>query len=198
MKEIKGKITSYEVVGDKPVSDKVSDKVIVTDVKLPFDAPARMKTLRADNKKWYMTVVYHQDTEQPFALFCSTNHPEKTAPISDAVQRLIGLAQQAGILEEHILGLKSKISSDNNINKLTRTISLLLRHNVSISSIVAELDKMEIYVGSFLFQVKSFLSAYIKDGEVVKGGECEECGSGNIIYSEGCLQCVDCGSGKCG
>jgi hypothetical protein len=200
MKELKGKIIKFELVSNNDIEDQdITERVIVTDVKLSADAPARMKTLRADGKKWYMTVVYSPNTEKPYALFCTTNHREKTAPISDAVDRLILLAERKGILDEHINKLKAKIEGDNNINKLTRATSLLLRHNVSIINIVGTLDKMEdIYLGSFLFQVKKFLSAYIKNGEKVEESTCDECGSTNIIYSEGCLQCVDCGSGKCG
>ena len=199
MREISSKIVSYRVLKDEAnVVDK-EEKVIVTDVKLPSDAPARMKTLRADGKKWYLTVVYHPNSEKPFALFCSTNHREKTAPTSNAVDKLILLAKEKGILEEHIAQLKEKIESDNNINKLTRVISLLLRHNVSLVSVVATLDTVEdMVVGSFLFQIKKFLAAYIKDGEKVEGGKCDECGSNNVVYMEGCFQCVDCGSGHCG
>lgn len=201
MKEIAGKITHYEIVKDQEeiMDGDTEEKVIVTDVKLPSDAPARMKTLRADGKKWYMTVVYLPNTEKPYALFCSTNNKEKSAQTSDAVERLIELARFKGILEEHIAHLEDKMSGDNNVNKLTRAVSLLLRHNVSIVNIVSVLDQMDdIFVGSFLFQVKKFLSAYIKDGQKVEDGKCDECGSNNVIYMEGCFQCVDCGSGHCG
>ena len=199
MREIGSKIVSYRVLKDEAAVADKEEKVIVTDVKLPSDAPARMKTLRADGKKWYLTVVYHPNSEKPFALFCSTNHREKTAPTSNAVDKLILLAKEKGILEEHITQLKEKIEGDNNINKLTRVISLLLRHNVSLASIVATLDTVEdMVLGSFLFQIKKFLAAYIKDGEKVEGGKCDECGSNNVVYMEGCFQCVDCGSGHCG
>ena len=199
MREIQSKIVSYRVVkGDTVVVDQ-EEKVIVTDVKLPSDAPARMKTLRAEGKKWYLTVVYHPDSEKPFALFCSTNHREKTAPVSDAVDKLLALANEKGILSQHITELKGKIEGDTNIGKLTRVISLLLRHNVSLTSIVATLDEVEdMFVGSFLFQIKKFLAAYIKNGEKVEGGKCDDCGSNNVVYMEGCFQCVDCGSGHCG
>lgn len=174
------------------------DGVIVTDVKLPTDAKARLKTLKAEGKKWYLTVAYHPDSDLPFAMFCHTNNKEKSAQTSDAVTRLITLARSSGILEEHVKGLEDKIDQDNNVSKLTRVISLLLRHRVKIAAIVKELDKMEdIYVGSFLFQVKKFLSQYIKDGEKVEGSTCSNCGSSNLIYSEGCMQCADCGNSKC-
>ena len=184
--------------GDKP-SSKDFGGVIVTDVKLPTDAQARLKTLKAEGKKWYLTVAYHPDSELPFAMFCHTNHKEKGAQTSDAVTRLITLARDSGILEEHVKGLEEKIDQDNNVSKLTRVISMLLRHRVKIANIIRELDKMEdIYVGSFLFQIKKFLSQYIKDGEAVEGAKCTECGSSNVVFSEGCNRCNDCGSSKCG
>lgn len=199
MREITSKIVSYRVVKGESEDDVQDEKVIVTDVKLPSDAPARMKTLRAEGKKWYLTVVYLPNSEKPVALFCTTNHREKTTSTSDAVEKLISLASKKGILEQHIEQLKEKTDGDSNVNKLTRVISLLLRHNVSMTSIVSTLDTVEgMYAGSFLFQIKKFLSAYIKNGEKVEDGKCDDCGSNNVIYMEGCFQCVDCGSGHCG
>ena len=195
---IEKKITNVRL-GDKSTSKEDFDAVLVTDVQLPVDAKARVKTLKAEGKKWYMTVAYHPDSELPFALFCHTNHKEKTAQTSDAVERLTSLARKAGILEEHVANLEQKMVSDNNVSKLTRVISLLLRHRVKIKDIVFALDQMEdIFVGSFLFQLKKFLSAYIKDGEKVEGGKCLDCGSENLQYSEGCMVCMDCGGSRCG
>jgi len=195
--KIDKKIVGFRI--NKAESKNDFDKVIVTDVKLPDDAAARLKTLKAEGKKWYLTVAYHPDSELPFALFCHTNHKEKSAQTHDAVERLVALARESGILEEHIDHLVEKIDQDNNVSKLTRVISLLLRHRVKISKIVAELDKMDnIFVGSFLFQIKKFLSQYIKNGDKVEGAVCSECGSKNIVFSEGCNQCKDCGSSKCG
>lgn len=176
----------------------MEEQVLITDVKLPDDAPARMKTLKSEGKKWYLTVVYHPNTEIPFALFCHTNNREKSAQTYDAVDRLLSLAERKGILEEHIENVKVKCQTENNVAKLTRTISLLLRHGVAIKNIVHELDKMEeIVVGSFLFQLKKFLSYYIKDGEEVETEKCSNCG-GTLIFSEGCMMCKDCGTSKCG
>ena len=192
-------IVSVRLGDGAKAPEEDTSQVIVTDVKLPTDAMARLKTLKAEGKKWYLTVAYHPNSELPFALFCHTNHKEKGAQTSDAVSRLIALARTSGILEEHVQGLEQKMDQDNNVSKLTRVISLLLRHRVKISRIVAELDKMEdIYVGSFLFQIKKFLSQYVKDGEKVEGGTCSDCGSTHLIYSEGCMMCADCGSSRCG
>lgn len=196
MKEIKNKIVNFSIVKEEVPQE---NKVLVTDVKLPDDAPARMKTLRAEGRKWYLTVVYHPQSETPFALFCTTNSKEKSAQTSDAVDLLARLARRKGILDEHIKTLLDRISTDNNVNKLTRTVSLLLRHQVPIVDIVNTLDMTEDMIpGSFLAQVKKFLSQYIRDGEEVTGGKCEDCGSTHLVYSEGCMACADCGSSKCG
>lgn len=190
---ILGKITGYSVV----TTEEVLEVIIPEDVKLPDDSPARMKTIHADGKKWYLTVVYHEATDQPFALFCHTNHADKTTTTSDAICRLFELARSKQIKESLVQEIETKVQKDNNVSKLTRAVSLLLRHGVLPQSIVLELDKMEdVYVGSFLFQLKKFLGNYIKDGEVVKGDVCSDCG-GTLHYSEGCMSCIDCGSSKC-
>lgn len=196
MVKIDKKIVSVRL-GDSNI--KKVQNVLATDVPMPTDAHARMKTLRAEGKKWYVTVVYHPDSELPFAIFCNTNNKEKTVQTSDAMERLLALARKSGILESHITDLESKIASDNNVNKITRSISLLLRHRVPINLIVLTLDQMEtVFVGSFLFQIKKFLAFYVKDGEEVVGAKCDECGGHSLVYSEGCMTCKDCGNSKCG
>lgn len=189
--------TMTAVLSEKGDSTE-EEKVTSTDIKLPDDSPARMKILHAEGKKWYLTVVYHEDTGKPFALFCRTNSREKTVQTYDAVEKLIELGKSKGILEEHIDDTMKKICTEANVDKLTRTISLLLRHGVAIRNIVTCLNKVEdVFIGSFLFQVRKFLSQYIKDGEEVDGESCPECGS-KMVYSEGCMKCNDCGYSKCG
>lgn len=195
--DIVSKIVSVSLNKEKKEGE-VLEKVIATDIKLPADAPARMKTLKAEGKKWYLTVVLYEDTKKPFALFCHTNHREQTAQTSDAVCRLKRLAEVKGILQEHIDKTLLKIEHETNVTKLTRIISLLLRHGILIKNIVKELDKMEdIGITSFLFQLKKFLSQYIQDGEEVEDEACSECG-GTLVFSEGCMMCRDCGNSKCG
>lgn len=190
------KIVSVKLNNVKPVD--LEEHIKVTDVPLIDDAPARMVTLKAEDKKWYLTVVYLPNTETPFALFCHTNNVEKTATTYDAIDRLVLLAKRKGILDRHINIMIEKSEHGSNVTKLTRTISLLLRHGVLIKNIVSVLDSMDdIYVGSFLFQIKKFLSQYIQDGEVVQGERCDKC-QGTLIFSEGCMLCRDCGHSKCG
>lgn len=194
-KKLNGEILSVKLKG---ADSHVQDEVILDTVSLPSDAPARMKTLKAEGKKWYLTVVYWPESTKPFALFCQTNCREGGANTGSAVEHLIELAKRKKLPTEFIEETVHKISGDSNVTKISRTLSLLLRHNVSIVEIVEELDKIDtIFVGSFLFQVKKFLSGYIKDG-ANSSQSCVECGSHNLKYSEGCLSCLECDYSKCG
>ncbi len=198
MIEFKNKIVSYRLLTEKEECCEEKEEIIVNDIKLPDDAPARMKILRGDGKKWYLTVVYQPNTESPFALFAHTNSKEKNATTNNAVDLLVQLAYNKCIAQKHIESTLEKCKADSNVGKLTRTISLLLRHGVSIKNIVKSLEDVDnVFVGSFLFQVRKFLSQYIRDGEKVEGEVCKECG-GTLVYSEGCLSCKDCGWSKCG
>lgn len=175
------------------------EEVILDSVKMPDSAEASMKILRAEGRKWYLTVVWNDTKTRPQAIFVHTNHHEKTITSTDAADRLISLAREKNIPETIIADVEKKISADQNTTKVTRTISLLLRHGVLIKNIVSTLDKVEnIFVGSFLFQIKKFLGSFIKDGEKVEGEICQECGSDKVVFQEGCKICVSCGSSKCG
>ena len=180
--------------------DTVDDdvEIILENADLPDASPAVMKTLRAEGRKWYIHVVLNESQTKPFAIFAHTNNTEKNVTTSDAVERLLLLAIDKKLPLKYIEETEDKMAGDNNVNKLARAISLLLRHGVLIKNIVGELDKVpDVFVGSFLFQIKKYLSGWIKDGEKIEGESCGECGSTQIVYSEGCKKCSDCGAGKC-
>ena len=115
----------------------------------------------------------------------------------DTKENLDNFPNKKGV-QVYIDEVLAKISGNDNASKIARMISLNLRHGVLIKNIVNVLDSMEdIYVGSFLFQIKKYLASFIKNGETVQGEVCQDCGSTNVIYEEGCKKCVNCGSGKC-
>jgi ribonucleoside-diphosphate reductase alpha chain len=174
------------------------EEIILDDVNIPDATNASMKTLKADGKKWYVTVVYGEDGKSPIALFVSTNAHEKNVTTNNAIEVLTDLALKKGIPEKHIEKTLEKIKLDNNATKLTRLISLLLRHGVLIKNIVFALETVDdVFVGSFVFAIRKFLSSYIKDGEKIKDKVCDNCG-GQLIFSEGCSKCLACGNSKCG
>ena len=202
---IKG-VTTYRsgtmatVLSSKETDNNGYDEEIILDnVKMPNSTDASMKVLKAEGRKWYLTIVWNETKTRPFALFVHTNHHEKTVTTHDGIDRLLDLAEEKNIPKRFIDSAKEKIDNDNNATKITRIISLLLRHGVAIKNIVNVLHKVEnVYVGSFLFQITKYLASFIKDGEKVIDEKCLECGSQTIIFQEGCKKCTSCGSSKCG
>lgn len=184
---------------EEKLASKEDEEIILEDVKLPDSSPSTMKTLKAEGRKWYLTVVWNDAKTRPFALFVNTNSHEKSIITGNAVEQLLTLAKDKGIPDKHIQSVMDKINSDSNATRVARLISLNLRHGVLIKNIVAALDKVDdVFVGSFLFQVRKFLASFIKEGEKVEGQKCNNCGSHNIVFSEGCQKCADCGTSKCG
>lgn len=192
--------TMATVLSSKETEQNGYDEEIILDnVKMADSSEASMKILKAEGRKWYMTVVWNETKTRPFALFVHTNHHEKSVTTHDAVDRLIELAENKQIPLKFINSVKEKTLSDNNATKITRVISLLLRHGVAIKNIVSTLHKIDnVFVGSFLFQITKYLASFIKDGEKVEDEKCQECGSYAIVYQEGCKRCTSCGSSKCG
>ena len=189
--------TMTTVLAAKEEKD-TDEEIIKEDVKLPDSSPATIKVLKAESRKWYVTVVYYENTNKPFALFVQTNAYEKNVVSTETVELLLKLARKKGIPKRHIDDVIKKIETDNNVNKIARLLSFVLRHGVLIKNIVATLDKVEsAYAGTFVFAIKKFLSGYIKDGELVEDAKCDNCGSTTIVFREGCSCCVSCGSSKC-
>lgn len=194
-----GTMMSVLSAKDEKSASLEEEEIILEDVKLPESAPAMVKTLKVEGKKWYLTVVMNESNNRPFALFVTTNVHEPNVTTFDVTERLLELALTKGIPQKHIDEIEQKIKRDSNHAKMARVISLLLRHGVFIREIIRVLDPVEnVFVGSFLFQIKKFLSTFIKDGEKAVGEKCTECGSTNVVFSEGCRKCANCGSSKCG
>ena len=80
---------------------------------------------------------------------------------------------------------------------ITRLASTSLRHGVDIKFLVEQLQKTPGDLFSFTKGLARVLKKYIPDGakSTIK---CNDCGSSNVIFEEGCNSCKDCGSSKCG
>jgi len=82
-----------------------------------------------------------------------------------------------------------------------KLISSTLRHGMPIEKVVDLINSLQLdseQINTWKNGVARALKRYVQDGTEVSGHSCENCGSTNIIYQEGCLTCKDCGSSKCG
>ncbi|MCU0363248.1 MAG: adenosylcobalamin-dependent ribonucleoside-diphosphate reductase [Bacteroidales bacterium] len=81
-----------------------------------------------------------------------------------------------------------------------KLISGVLRHEMPIQDVVNLIQSLRLdseSINNWKNGVERALKKYIPNGTKAKG-KCGECGSDNLVYSEGCLICKDCGSSKCG
>jgi len=80
---------------------------------------------------------------------------------------------------------------------VTRLTSGMLRHGANIKFVVEQLNKTEGDMQSFNKVIARNIKKYIPEEEEVTGVTCDNCGSTNIVYQEGCQMCADCGTSKC-
>ena len=80
---------------------------------------------------------------------------------------------------------------------ITRLASTSLRHGADIKFLVEQLQKTPGDLFSFTKGLARVLKKYIPDG-AKSTVSCQDCGSTNVIFEEGCSSCKSCGSSKCG
>ncbi len=82
-----------------------------------------------------------------------------------------------------------------------KLISGTMRHGMPILKLVDLIQSLHLdseQINTWKNGVVRALKRYIEDGTAVKGQQCEQCQSENLVFQEGCLTCQDCGSSKCG
>jgi len=82
-----------------------------------------------------------------------------------------------------------------------KLISGTLRHGMPIHKVVDLVTSLQLdneTINSWKAGVARALKKYVPDGTLAEDAKCEECGSDEVIYQEGCLTCISCGSSKCG
>lgn len=102
--------------------------------------------------------------------------------------------------DEFVIKNIVEVFDNPNYSAFTRTISLALRHGAPVSFMVEQLQKdRDADFSSFSRVVARVLKKYIEDGTRSTEKKCDNCGAeGSLVYQEGCVICLSCGSGKCG
>ncbi|MBS2210234.1 adenosylcobalamin-dependent ribonucleoside-diphosphate reductase [Carboxylicivirga mesophila] len=98
-----------------------------------------------------------------------------------------------------IEGLSHKF--DKEFWNYAKLISGVLRHQMPIEGVIELVAGLQLdseSINTWKNGVERALKKYIPNGTKAKKGKCENCGSDELIYQEGCLICKSCGSSKCG
>ena len=179
----------------KEWKDHERGEVIPHQVDLPSEYPMKGKKIVSEGKKWYVSLSFKdKKMERPFAIFVSTNHREPETVAYGVIEALTELAEYEGVALEHIEDNDKKCSGQTNVNKISRTISLLLRHNVKIEKIVKVLDGQELPISSLAYRLKKLLMEYVFTME--NGKHCPICDE-KMLFTEGCIKCSSCAYSEC-
>lgn len=159
------------------------------------DAVKRPKELNADmhitsGAKKKFTIIIGKLNEKPYEIFV---HDYVLDDGKARTGKLVKKKQGSYLFD----GVEVSTDMTDEQAAITRLVSTSLRHGADIKFIVEQLNKCDGDLFSFTKAIARVLKKYIPEGSksTVK---CNDCGSENVIFEEGCSKCMDCGSSKCG
>ncbi len=152
------------------------------------------KKIKEGSGNYYITVNLHND--KPYELICTTNGRIPTSITEEIYDALVRLAKKKKIKEKY---LKEQLDKGHtNVDKVTRLISLSLRHGITLQSIMVELDNIITPFNSVAYWIKKTLGEFIQDGTKVNGGrKCDNCKSEKLVFQSGCVTCANCSWSAC-
>jgi len=162
------------------------------------DALKRPKSLKCDihsvvSKGFKWNVIVGLLDEKPYEVFAVKHFTdEHKLELVKMKQGRYDLLKNGETYSESIT---SEMNSGEEI--ITRLISTGLRHGTDVKFLVEQLNKAEGDITSFGKAISRILKKYIPEG-AISTVKCEDCGSSDVIFKEGCSSCSECGSSKCG
>lgn len=193
--------------------DGSRDGVLITETKKEnfpqYNAPKRPSELNCDihnvtikGEKWTILVGLMDD--KPYEILGGANKIidiPKNAKNGKIVKVSTGKNQARYDLCVDNLTVKdvSKVFDNPNHSAFTRLLSLSLRHGAPINYVVEQLQKDETSdMFSFARCIARVLKQYVPNGTKARGQKtCDECGSTELSYQDGCVSCTTCGWSKC-
>lgn len=188
-------------------ASKEEDKKLVTfnenhAPKRPKSLPCKVVRFNNNKEKWIAFVGLMDN--KPYEIF--TGKAENVdLPISVEIGEIKKISDSEGIkrydfiYEDGVIEGISKVSSTDywNYGKL---ISSMLRHGMPLPFVVDTIQSLtwdNDNINTWKAGMARALKKFIKDGKA-QGFTCRDCGSENVVFQEGCLSCLNCGSSACG
>lgn len=188
---------------EKKEIEEEAPQIIRSGLKLPEEfVNGPTKIFNREGSKWYINLSYlpeDKDLKYPVAMWIHTNHKGEMVAANAAVRALTKLLRSFEINDELIERQLEKIKGSPEHDRVAKMVSMCLRHNLPVTSIVLALEGLDgDYISSLLTTVRKFLSGKIADGTKIVGKYCLSCNSPNIVFQSGCATCQDCGFSGCG
>jgi len=183
------------------IDKKEQSKIIQT------NAPKRPKVLKGEmhhftlNKHRYYVAVGFLGAEI-YEVFTSNNHDDDgniiiPKNIQEGSIRKDSRSKYTFVINDKTEFKLTNGHTDDNVDALTRILSLSLRHGAGLEFVVHQLEKTKGPLVSFSKVLARTLKKYIKDGTKIYGENCTSCGGANLQRDSGCTVCRDCGASHC-
>lgn len=181
------------------------------------EKPRRPKVLDAEilrfmhnNEKWIAFIGLKDD--KPYEIFTGRQDDEMfPIPKSISKGKIIKNKDESGT--RYDFQYVDKYGYNNTLGGLShqfnqeywnyaKLISGVLRYGMPIEDVLDLVNSLRLdsdTINTWTAGVSRSLKRYVPNGTKVAGKEkCQECGSIDLVYEEGCLKCNNCGSSKCG
>ena len=158
--------------------------------KRPKELKCKIHTTNANGKKYNVIIGLLND--KPYEVFVTEYFTHEQELILKKINKgRYDLIKDGQTYSESIT---SEMTDEQ--AAITRLVSVSLRHGADIKFIVEQINKCDGDLFSFTKGLVRVLKKYIPDGtkSTVK---CNDCGSENVIFEEGCNKCKDCGNSAC-
>ena len=159
--------------------------------KRPKELKCKIHTTNANGKKY--NVIVGLLNNKPYEVFVTEYFTHEQELILKKINK--GRYDLIKDGETYSESITSEMTDEQ--AAITRLVSVSLRHGTDIKFIVEQINKCDGDLFSFTKGLVRVLKKYIPDGakSTVK---CNDCGSEQVIFQEGCQTCQSCGSSNCG
>lgn len=177
------------------ITEETRDFSYVDAPKRPKDLKCNIFTIRLNNQQYVVAIGLMSG--RPYEVFAFKF--EGKFNLTEGFIRKLSrgrydiLTKDKNIYYENITSEMSQVEEGT-----TRLVSTSLRHGADIKFLVEQLLKAK---GNgfqdFSKVIARVLKKYIIDNTMVTGTTCDNCGSTDIVYKDGCQSCISCGNSKC-
>ncbi|MGL4411215.1 MAG: adenosylcobalamin-dependent ribonucleoside-diphosphate reductase [Bacteroidales bacterium] len=199
------------LVSTKKKEEKKEEPFRAAEVKRPKELHADVVRFQNNKEKWVAFIGLYEG--KPYEIFTGIADDEDGILLPKSVQNGVILKS----VDEHgvkrydfqysnkrgykttIEGLSDKFNPEYwNYAKL---ISGVLRYGMPIDQVLKLVEALELNsesINTWKNGVERALKKYLPSGVHASGKKCPNCSNETLVYQEGCLTCMTCGSSKCG
>lgn len=164
-------------------------------IKRPKELPCSIDTVSVQKNKF--TVLVGLLDEKPYEVFVVPSVVMKDYKTGFISKKSQGNYTLTCSMDEEISILKDLTSNMTDEQEaITRLVSTSLRHGANVKFICEQLQKTKGELNSFSKAIARVLKKHIPDGEK-STMKCDNCGSDEVVFEEGCQICKSCGNSKC-